>query len=208
VLAAGYLFTALIVIPHALTFPGAFAPTGLLNAGLQSTVWLYTIWHIVTPASVLVYSFLKNAEAPTDEMHGSNASAIRWSVLVVVCLVGGSIWLATAGDIFLPVIFSDTTRAISTRLTALTMATVLLSAAALVMLWVRRRSVLDYWLMLVVIALISELTLTAVFNSTRFTLGFYAGRAFSLATSVFVLGLLLAEVTRLYVSRARSNRVL
>jgi hypothetical protein len=31
VLAAGYLFTALIVIPHALTFPGAFAPTGLLN---------------------------------------------------------------------------------------------------------------------------------------------------------------------------------
>ena len=27
-LASGYLFTALIVIPHALTFPGAFAPMG------------------------------------------------------------------------------------------------------------------------------------------------------------------------------------
>jgi hypothetical protein len=27
--ASGYLFTALIVIPHVLTFPGAFAPTGL-----------------------------------------------------------------------------------------------------------------------------------------------------------------------------------
>src|SRR5689334_897776 len=29
VLASGYLFTSLIVIPHALTFPGAFSPTGL-----------------------------------------------------------------------------------------------------------------------------------------------------------------------------------
>ena len=32
-LASGYLFTALIVVSHALTFPGAFAPTGLLGAG-------------------------------------------------------------------------------------------------------------------------------------------------------------------------------
>jgi hypothetical protein len=30
VLASGYLFSALIVIPHALTFPGAFSPEGLL----------------------------------------------------------------------------------------------------------------------------------------------------------------------------------
>ena len=28
-LASGYLYTALIVIPHILTFPGSFTPTGL-----------------------------------------------------------------------------------------------------------------------------------------------------------------------------------
>src|SRR6185295_4823349 len=33
VLAAGYLFDALIIVPHAMTFPGLFAPTGLLGAG-------------------------------------------------------------------------------------------------------------------------------------------------------------------------------
>lgn len=33
VLASGYLFTALITVAHALTFPGLFAPTGLLGAG-------------------------------------------------------------------------------------------------------------------------------------------------------------------------------
>lgn len=32
--ANGYLFSALIVIPHALTFPGSFAPRGLLGAGI------------------------------------------------------------------------------------------------------------------------------------------------------------------------------
>jgi hypothetical protein len=33
VLACGYLFSSLIVISHALTYPGAFSPTGLLGAG-------------------------------------------------------------------------------------------------------------------------------------------------------------------------------
>ena len=37
VLASGYLFTALMAVTHALTFPGLFAPTGLLGAGAQTT---------------------------------------------------------------------------------------------------------------------------------------------------------------------------
>lgn len=36
-LSIGYLFAALTVVPWALTFPGVFAPSGLLGAGLQST---------------------------------------------------------------------------------------------------------------------------------------------------------------------------
>src|SRR5580700_905515 len=45
VIASGYLFTALVVIPWLLTFPGVFTPGGLLGAGLQSTNWLYILWH-------------------------------------------------------------------------------------------------------------------------------------------------------------------
>ena len=40
VLAAAYVFTALMTVAHALTFPELFAPTGLLGAGPQSTAWL------------------------------------------------------------------------------------------------------------------------------------------------------------------------
>ena len=40
ILAAGYLFDAFIIVPHALSFPGAFTPTGLLGAKPQTTAWL------------------------------------------------------------------------------------------------------------------------------------------------------------------------
>ena len=59
VLATGYLLSALMVIPYALTFPGLFAPTGLLGADIQTAVWLYVIWHIASPSSVICYELLK-----------------------------------------------------------------------------------------------------------------------------------------------------
>ncbi len=52
VLASGYVFTALILIPHALTFPGAFAPDGLLGAGVSTTAWLYIFWRASVPIAV------------------------------------------------------------------------------------------------------------------------------------------------------------
>jgi C4-dicarboxylate-specific signal transduction histidine kinase len=60
----------------------------------------------------------------------------------------------------------------------------------------------------VVCALISEQILVAILSNERFSLGFYAGRAFSLVTSIAVLGVLLAETTRLYARLARSNMML
>ena len=93
-------------------------------------------------------------------------------------------------------------------LTALTM---LISVAALSVLWIFRRSALDQWLMVVVLASIFELAITALFSRTlptnafRFTLGFYTGRVFSLVTSTVILTLLLAETTRLYGRLAQAN---
>lgn len=58
-LASRYLFTAPIALVHALTFPGLFAPTGLLGAGPQTTAWLYMIGHGVFPLCVLGYALSK-----------------------------------------------------------------------------------------------------------------------------------------------------
>jgi hypothetical protein len=70
VLSGGWLFTALIVVPWTLTFPGVFAPGGLLGAGLQSTSWLYIIWHAGFPASVIAYALLKDGDPTKRLWHG------------------------------------------------------------------------------------------------------------------------------------------
>jgi Membrane-associated sensor, integral membrane domain len=66
ILANGYLFSALIVIPHALTFPGAFAPKGLLGAGVQSSGWLNVFWHLGFIAAVVGYACLKDRENTSE----------------------------------------------------------------------------------------------------------------------------------------------
>jgi signal transduction histidine kinase len=67
--------------------------------------------------------------------------------------------------------------------------------------------VLDQWLMIVALAATAELALASL-SSGRFTLGFYTGRMFSVITSTAVLGVLLAETTKLYGQLARSNMLL
>jgi uncharacterized membrane protein len=79
---------------------------------------------------------------------------------------------------------------------------------ALVLLSRRQRSVLDLWIMVVLCVWLTELALLDVLLFYRFTFGFYAGRGFSLLTSVVVLVVLLVEMTRLYGHLARSNKSL
>ena len=94
VLAGGYLFTALIVIPHALTFPGAFSPTGLLGAGPQTTAWLYISWHLGFPASLSLYALLKGEEYTVQ---GSLRLTIGWCIAITTSLVLGLVWLTIRG---------------------------------------------------------------------------------------------------------------
>jgi len=105
VLAIGFLFTSLIVIPHALTFPGAFTPTGFLGAGVQSTVWLYIFWKVGLPLAVIVYVPLKDADGRTGTSERSPRVVILWSIAIVIATVCGLTWVATAGERLLPKIF-------------------------------------------------------------------------------------------------------
>jgi signal transduction histidine kinase len=199
-LPAGNLFTALIVIPHALSFPGAFSPTGLLGAGLQTTAWLYILWHLGFPTALLIYASLKDNGIAVQ---GSIRSAIGWCIAITVSLVWGLVWMATSGDPFLPRLFlsaSDMTP-LGTYFPIFDLSICVLALASLRM---RRRSVLDLWLMVVACALIGELSLTVV----RFSLSFYVSRILSLATSTIVLVILLAETTGLYMHLARTNLML
>jgi signal transduction histidine kinase len=202
VLASGYLFTALVVIPHALAYPGAFAATGLIG-GPQTSPWLFFSAHFAFAVILLGYARLKDMDHANALRLSSRRSAIHFSVAIAVACACVVTLLATAGKQYLPAIVVDRTHTVFVHLVMINGSIVAITAAALAELYIRRRTVLDYWLMLICVALILE-QLFFFLGADRWTLGFYAGRIIWLITSLVVLVLLLLEITKLYSFCARS----
>src|SRR5262249_36398486 len=172
ILACGYLYSALIIIPHTLSFPGAFSPTGLFGGEFQSTGWLYWFWHLLFPLALLGNGLLRDEKPEPGPAQASSLAVIVRSVALVLALVCGSILVATAGYNHPPALF---------------VVTMLVCVGALLVLWLRRRSLFDQWLMIVTLAAILEMGLVVIFSPGRFTVGFYAGRLFSLLNSTILL---------------------
>src|SRR3954464_14039 len=79
VIANGYLFTALIVVPYILAFPGVLAPNGLVG-GLQTAAWLYVVWHCGLAIFVIGYALSKDRDFSREPWQGNVRSAILRSV--------------------------------------------------------------------------------------------------------------------------------
>ena len=203
VISSGYLFTALMLVPWMLTFPGVFAPSGLLGAGLQSTVWLYVLWHAGFPTFVIAFALLKDADPTKRFWRGPVHVAILSSVAVTAGIVCAAAFLVTVGHELLPRLMLDTVHVTALWFYAVGSAA-LLSVLAIVVLWARRRSVLDLWLMLVMCASVIEICLISFPNPARFTVGWYAGRIFGVLSGSLVLFVLLYEITTLYARLLRA----
>jgi signal transduction histidine kinase len=206
VIASGYWFSALIVIAHALAFPGAFTPTGALGSGLQSAVWLYWFWHSGLPLAIIGYALLKDTGRVADVRLIRHA--ISLSVVAVVVLVVGLLWFVTQHQDLLPVTFTDVGRLSLFRRTIGGIVILALGSIALTLLWSRQRSLLDQWLVVALCALLLEVLLASVLSAGRYNLAWYAGRVYQLVTSTVVMVVLLAEMTQLYAGLARSNTML
>jgi signal transduction histidine kinase len=203
-LAIGYLFTALIIIPYTLTFPGAFAPTGLLGAGVQSAVWLYDVWHAGLPVAVIVYALRKDEVSGATMPQRSPVTVIAASVTTVIAIVCGLTLIATAGEWLLPSLLLDSINADQSRVRLIGSCILFLSVVALALLWVKKRSVLDLWLMVMCFTLALEIVMLNIIIGNRFSLGWYAGRVYSFAASIIVLLVLLSETTALFANLAQS----
>lgn len=197
VLANAYLFAALMVAAHTLSFPGLFAPGGLLGAGPQTTAWIYMFWHGGFPLLVIGYALSNGIR-----FDGRIGVLIPLSATVTAGVVIALTLLTTAGQDLLPSIMAGNRY---TPAMIVVVATVwLLSLAVLVVLWRRlSRTSLDLWLTVVVIAFLLDVALAAMLNGGRFDLGFYAGRVYGLLASSTVLMVLLLETRALYARHAR-----
>ena len=199
ILAAGYLFSGLILIPHALAFPGAFTETGLLNAGPQTSAWLYLAWHAGLPLTIILYVLV----GERGRRDGSRGLGVVIAVFAAVSLVSGigdlsSSWVTTCS---LP---SWLVIASRLQLASGLVSYLYYLSAALVALTARRPlSVLDLWLMVVMFAWFGEVFAGSLMSSGRFDTGWYIGRAYAVISSTTVLIILLSETIALY---SRSTR--
>jgi signal transduction histidine kinase len=191
-----------MAIPHLLTFPGVVLPTGLIG-GLNSPPWVYAFWHAGLPLAAIGYVLLKPSDMTVKDVPGSARTAIFSGIACVILLVLGVTLLATSGETLLPPIllnsglWADTWWYIAVVLW-------LLAFTALVVVWAFRKSVLDLLLCVVLCAWVIEVSLNSFLSFTRYTVGWYSGRAYGFVAATFVLIALIAETTTLSARLARS----
>lgn len=201
VLAGGYLFTAFMAVPHALSFPRLFAPEGLIGAGPQTTAWLYMIWHAGFPLAVIGYALLRDSPRARRP-----AIAAALTCVIALASVCAAALLTTAGHALLPAIMRGDGYTLTLPIVTGTVWT--LSLMSLLVLWKQRAySVLDVWLMVVLSAWLLDIALSAMLNAGRFDLGFYAGRVYGLMAATLVLLVLLIQTGAVYARLARSFEV-
>ena len=197
VIASGYLFTALILIPFVLVFPAVFVP-GNLMGGTQSTSWIWCFWHAGFPMFVIGYALLKETDSSKQFWRGTVAAPIALSVALTGAVVSAAAILCIAGEALLPRV-TDSSLHFGSLWPYFIGAPVALSAAtALIVLWGRRRSMLDLWLMVVICLYLIEVPLSYYPNPNRFSLAWYTVRVIGFISSGLVLIVLLYEIRTLY----------
>ena len=195
-LGTGYFFSSLALIPHALTFPGAFSPTGWLGAGVNTSAWLYLFWRPGLPAGAIAYALLKK-QSDWPGTWPSPDRAIALCLASATALVIALTLLATAGDPLLPQLLSDSLHWKPTIVLYCVLVLLALNFVAIGLICRTFYSVLDLWLLLMLFTVTMELTMTSIIWG-RFCLGWYVERTLGLFSGLLVLLLLLTETHRLY----------
>jgi hypothetical protein len=177
-LASGYIFSGLFAFLQTLAFPGAYSPSGLIGDQLSSAPYLFFLWHIAFPLAVTVYALSDDRARANDLPGRSTKATIAITIACTLVLTAGLTWAVTAGARYLPSLFVDQMR--QAPITSYIAAAIwILSAAALVLLYFRKRTSLAVWLMVTLFATLPDLTLTTVLTSVRFTLGWYTARSYA-----------------------------
>ncbi len=211
-LASGYLFSALLVAPWALTFPGVFDPAGLLADQYQATAWIAAARRVGFPLFVLVYALARDRRPAFAASPGPAVRAVAGVVAGVAAGAAAVAAVAILAEPWLPRLMLDA-RHIAPAWRFVPLVAMTLYALCLVALVRRGRAALDLWVGVVVISLAIELLLLSYLSSGgRFSLGWWAGRFYGLVSASVILIVLLAETTslsarlaRLTVSEARAR---
>lgn len=209
VLAGGYIASGMFAFIQTLAFPGAYSPTGLFGDGRNTGGWFFVWWHTTFPAAVIIYGFLKNRNPPNQAARKPFGVMIGITVACVAAWIAALTWLAAQGTSYLPDIFTPTNIFVAMPLAnQLNLLMLALGATAITVLFFRRSTILDVWLMVTLFAWMPNFIVGALLPVHRFSLGWYTARGFALFASCTVLAVLLIETMALYARLANSVTLL
>jgi signal transduction histidine kinase len=198
VIANGYLFAGLMIIPYTLSFPGVFEPGQSLIGGLQSTPWLYILRHCGFAMFVVAFALLRDFDVNTPYRHISVRQSIFPSFAATVAVVLAAAFVCIAGDTLLPTIINDRSHFDATWVYYAGGPITSLYVLALILLWFRRHTVLGLWLMVVACVHLAGVPLSFYPPPIRFSVGWYTVVIINLIANSLVLVVLLVEISKLY----------
>lgn len=202
--ASGYIFAGSFAFLQTLTFPGGYAPNGLMGDVYNTPAWFFCIWHITFLLSILSYALLKDKETTSPQ---SAWAGIATCLACVIAIIALSSWLAIVEVGHLPKFFTTGLMLQTPLSNKFNIGFTVLGCTVLLVLFVRRRTVLDLWLMVTVFAAVPNYIVAAYAGAARFSVGWYSARVFALIASCMVLAVLVTEMTVLY-SRLASALVM
>ncbi len=197
VLASAYLYSGLMAAMQVAMFPGLVSAAGGLGAGPQSAVWAWMFWHGGFPFFVLLYIL-----AGISERQGGHwPSQVRHREVMMastIILVMGLGVVSRHAGIWLPVIVSHGSYRAAFKVGA-AQTVIGINVAALLGLTIfeRRRTVLQVWLWVAVVASLLDAIITLA-GGARYSLGWYVARADDVVASTVIFGAFLGEMVRLY----------
>jgi len=196
VMAIGFLFAGILLVPYMLVFPGVF-PGAAQLAGPQAGSWLWVSFHVAIPLGIIAAVWTSGtlpAKFPVGAVVGVSGIFAALSSLAIVRI---SWWLPpfTIGNAWQPVIIAVVEPAMLLVVAA--------TLAALSTYGFKTR--LDLWLGVALIA--SALDIVVVLAAGgRYTFGWYGARCETFITHGVVLFVLLSESGRLNVLVAGAER--
>ncbi|MFZ0146976.1 MAG: MASE4 domain-containing protein [Xanthobacteraceae bacterium] len=195
--ASGYVFSGLFAFIQTLAFPGVYYSTGLIGDGISSAAWIFALWHTTFPLALIIYALSKDRRDVARLSGGSIALNLAVTITFVLVATAALTWLAVDGATYLPTLYINTLQ----QTPAANNVNIFLWAVnlvAFVLLFIRRRTILDLWLIVVLFAWWPNFFVAIFYAFVRFSAGWYVARVVALAASSTLLIVLLAESSALY----------
>jgi signal transduction histidine kinase len=167
--------------------------------------------------AILVYALSKDVPSRAGRPDRSIGVTIGITVACTLAAIGGLALLATAGGEYLPALYTGGVTRQTLFANHINLFMWFWGALALIALFVRRRTILDLWLIVTLFAWMPNFIIAATVTAVRFSVGWYTARGYALIASCTVLAVLLTETTVLHarlasavvlLRRERSNRLM